>query len=195
MEDEDKVTPGRIRFRYLEDVDKAMPRGWIPYIAGLLDGEGTFSIVKTGKNPSSFQAHIRLQMTHEETVKRFAAMCGVSYLPNPSARGKTPAYYAMIGTQDDVEKLLNMLKKWLITKRRHADLILEFISLKKKLEDITNMHGPSTEKNMLRMVDIYVELRKLNPKDPQRSRVDYDKLRETLRKQVAEYLAARIKRL
>lgn len=181
------MTPGRFRFQKKKDVDKAMPPDRIPYIAGLLDGEGTFSIVQTTKNPPDFTALIRLQMTHEETVRRFADMCGVGSLPNLSARGKSPAYYATIGTQDDVEELLNMLKEWLITKRRHADLILEFISLKKELGNITSMREPSTEKKIrlrARIVDVYIELRKLNPKDPQRRHVNYDKLTETLHQKV-----------
>jgi len=35
----------------IKDVDESMPKERIPYIAGLLDGEGTFSIRKTPKNP------------------------------------------------------------------------------------------------------------------------------------------------
>lgn len=185
------MTPGRIRFQKKKDVDKAMPHDRIQYIAGLLDGDGAFSIASTAKNPPDFAAHIRLQMTHEETVKRFADMCGVSSLPNLSARGKSPTYYAIIGTQDDVKKLLDMLKGWLITKRRHADLILEFISLKKKLKNVVNRRDPSTEKNIRwrhRIVDIYVEVRKLNPKDPQRGHVNYDRIREKLHKEVDDWL-------
>jgi hypothetical protein len=176
------VTPGRYKFRKIKDVDKSMPKEWIPYIAGLLDGEGGFSIKITNKNPPRFQAHIALQMTHEETVKHFAKMCGVTYNRKLSKRGG-PLYYALINTQDDLEKLLEMLSPWLITKKRHAELILRFFSLKKEVRARRKGLDLSTEKNIRsELVDIFVELRKLNPKSP---RIDYNKLREELQKEVA----------
>jgi hypothetical protein len=157
----------------------------IPYIAGLLDGEGGFSIVMTNKKPPRFQAHISLQHTHKETVSKFAKWCGVSPQSRLGPKGGR-LYYTRINTQEDLKKLLEMLKPWLITKKKHAELILNFLSLTGELQSSTKRLDPSRERSIRsEQVDIFVNLRKLNPKDPQRRHVDYEKLREELHKELA----------
>jgi hypothetical protein len=163
-----------------------MEEGRIPYIAGLLDGEGGFSIIRTSKNPPNFHAHISLQMTHKETVERFAEVCGVTY-NSRSPRNRRVLYYALVGTKGDLEKLLGMLSPWLITKKRHAELIRQFLSLKRELQASNEEPNSSTEKNIRsQLVDIHIELRKLNHKDPRARRIDYDELQNELQKKIAE---------
>jgi len=176
---------GKFRFRKIDDVDKTMEEGRIPYIAGLLDGEGGFSIIKTNRKPPRFQAHISLQHTHEETVSKFAEWCGVDYKNRLGKKGRR-LYYTRINTQEDLRKLLEMLQPWLITKKKHTQLILEFLSLTRELQNSAKTLDPSRERGIRsKLVDIYVDLRKLNLKDPQARHVDYEKLREELHKELA----------
>lgn len=180
------MRPHRIFSRKIHDVDESMREDYVPYIAGLLDGEGGFSIIRTSKNRPDFHAHVSLQMTHEETVKRFAEMCGVTYNTR-SPRNRRVLYYAIVGTKDDVENLLKMLSPWLITKKKHAELILQFLSLKRELGASNEELKSSNEKNIRsQLVDIYVELRKLNHKDPHARRIDYKELQKELQKEIAE---------
>lgn len=172
------MTP-RIHARRIRDVDERMPKDRIPYIAGLLDGEGGFSIKITRRDPPDFHAYISLHMNHEETIKLFAEWCGVDFDPKPSKKG-APSYYALIGKEDDLQKLLEMLDPWLITKKRHSQLIQQFLSLKRELR----ARGLSARKSILsEMIRIYIELRKLNPKGPS---ADYNKLEEELHKEITE---------
>ena len=175
----------KFRFRKIDDVDKTMEEDRIPYIAGLLDGEGGFSIKMTNKRPPRFQAHISLQHTHEETVSKFAEWCGVDYKNRLGKKGRR-LYYTRINTQEDLRKLLEMLQPWLITKKKHAELILEFLSLTRELQSSEKTLDPSRERSIRsEQVDIYIDLRKLNLKDPQARHVDYEKLREELHKELA----------
>jgi hypothetical protein len=174
------LTP-RVLLRKKRDIDESMKESTerIPYIAGLLDGEGGFSIIRTTRKSLNFRARISLHMKNEETVKLYAELCGVTYNTKSSKRG-APSYYALINTEDDLQKVLEMLDPWLITKKRHSKLIQQFLSLKRELR----ASGASARKSTLsKMIAIYIELRKLNPKGP---RVDYDELQEKLQRKVIE---------
>ena len=158
------MTKTGMRFKKIGVINPTKLNKYAPYLAGLLDGEGGFSIKANRSKPPSLQAYVTLQMTHEETVKWFADLLSVDYDQRP--RKKTTLYRSGVFTEDDVKILLEAILYWQITKRKHTDLILELFSLKEKLSNPEAYGVDATvEKDIrLRLLDIYSEVRRLNLK-------------------------------
>jgi len=142
-----------------------------PYMAGLIDGEGGIKININHRTPGIiFVASIVLGMTHKETVERIAEIIGTKISCQKKKMPQKPMYMVGIFKQEDVEQILLELMPYLITKRRQAELVLEFIRLKRQ----------GDEKTLDKQFDVYMQVRKLNPRSETiwRSKMDYAKLYE-----------------
>ena len=147
----------RMRPRKTGEIDKAMLTRHAPYIAGLLDGEGTFTIRwnKRARFPS-FQPLIMVSMTNEEVISFLAEKLQVDY--TRKVRKGHRAYYVLrITTKDEIVMILKALSPWLIVKKEHARIILEFIALKEK-------EGLTRREIVCKRVKLYLRIRQLNPK-------------------------------
>ena len=138
------------------------------YIAGLLDGEGTFTIRwnRSARSPN-FQPLIMVAMTHKGVIKYLAETLKVTYETKERINQRT--YYLLrVTTKDDIVMILNALMPYLKVKKEHAKIILELIDLKAR---------PYTRENVTRMTELYLKIRQLNPKG---SPFDPDKLKSDL---------------
>lgn len=146
-----------------------------------MDGEGAFMIKFTaGKKRPYFQPLLVLAMNHEETIRFVADKFGVSSAPvlrkRKSQVGREvkvvvkTTYRTLVSVEDDIKKVLKTLLPSLITKKKQAELILEFIRIKQ------NFSGTKGELRdwFLKQAEIYSKVRSLNPK----GHFDYDKFRK-----------------
>jgi len=170
------MTPTR-RFRKIGEIDKDTLAHYAPYIAGLLDGEGTFTIHwNKGVRCPSFSPLIMISMTNEEAISLLAEKLRVSY--NTKVRKDRRTNYVMrITTRHEIVMILEALKRWLIVKREHAQIILEFIALKERKE------LPRKE-IMSKQAELYLRIRQLNPKGRP---FDPDELRSALKERIENY--------
>jgi len=162
----------KIVFRIVQALGKDAP-----YIAGLIDGEGGIAININHRTPGiDFVASVILGMTHKETIKRMAEVIGTKMSYEKRKLPAKPLYKVRIFKQADIEQILLELIPYLITKRRQAELVLEFIKLKRQ----------GDAKTLKKQFNIYLQIRKLNPRSESvwRSKMDYTKLyKDVLRTQ------------
>lgn len=89
----------------------------LAWLAGLLDGEGSFGISK-----SRYQCSIQLEMTHEPTVLMVAQLfrdMGVTALTYSYAgrvRVHRRSYYVRVNRQADILRVCRALKPYVVTK-------------------------------------------------------------------------------
>ena len=147
-----------IRLRQkIGEIDKNTLAHYAPYIAGLLDGEGTFTIRwNRGTRFPSFYPFIMVSMTNEEVIRFLAKTLQVDF--TRKVRNNRRTYYVLrITTKHEIVMILEALKPWLIVKKEHAQIILEFIALKEK-EELTHKEIVS------KRAELYLKIRKLNLK-------------------------------
>lgn len=170
-----------IRFKRLGDVRSSALYENAPYLAGLIDGEGSFVIHKREhKNRVRFTPMIVLGMTHEETVKFAAGIFNVSYVLQKRQPPNKEMFRFQVRTPTDIEIIATALHEPSITKREQIEVFLEFIPLERIISEIKH-NDPRYRDAYLEMVEKYVELRKLNRrgKPP-----NYEVMQERLKKKV-----------
>jgi len=165
-----------VRFKKVGEIDPDILQQNSQYIAGLMDGEGSFSIISNPKR-LYFRPLLALAMNHEETIKFVADKFGVdskpilrkrkSHVEGEAGTTAKTTYVTRVFVEDDIVKVLTTLLPSLITKKRQAQLILEFIRTKQQFS------GTKARRDLLlKLGEIYVQVRRLNPKG---RRFDYDK--------------------
>lgn len=101
--------------------------GEVPYIAGLMDGEGSFSIV--GCNINGFYPRVVLYNTHFETVKWVRDYFDIGSIqtihPHKNHLGKKIVYRWYL-THRNVIFVVSKLIPYLKIKKKQAELILQF---------------------------------------------------------------------
>jgi len=139
----------------------------IAYCAGIIDGEGSICVTKTKpmqnrKNPLHAPL-IRVGMNKEEPMKflQETFKCGNIYYEGvrKDRPNQNPMYRWVVTNRDDVVKVINMIRGFLIVKRDQADLVKEMclgwvLAHSKK-------HGTYPEE-IQRREDYYNKCRKLN---------------------------------
>lgn len=167
------------RFRKIHDINESLLHEYAGYIAGLLEGEGSFSLhyqKKRGK--MSFQPKIKIGMSDEETIRWLADLLGVNYKPKvQKGYGRKLMYYTQVSTTKELKIILPELLPWLHGKRRQAELLLQFLSLKDRLPEETDVYHE--------MIDIFLELGQLRTKGP---RFNYEAWRKRLQSKAEEML-------
>jgi len=145
------------RFAKIGEIDKSTLAHYAPYIAGLLDGEGTFTLRwNRGARCPSFYPSIMVSMTHEGVIRLLAKAFQVSY--TTKVRSGRRAYHLLrITTKHEMVMILEALRRWLIVKKEHAQIILEFLALKER-EELTPKEIVSKQ------AELYLRIRQLNPK-------------------------------
>lgn len=173
----------RIRiFRKMHDIDPSKLDENSPYIAGLIDGEGSFIIHKSEyENRVRFSPMIVLGMTHEETVKTVADHFGVSCVTRKRRKPLKHMYVFLVRTLSDIKLICETLYPHSITKRKQMELFLKFVELKNRISGRVKHDNPEHKHVYLQMVDKYIELRKLNERGPP---PDYESMRERLKSKV-----------
>jgi hypothetical protein len=163
-------------WRKKKDIDVIDLRKYAAYVAGLMDGEGSFSIINRSKT-LSFNPCIALTMTHQPTVARIADLFGVEP-PIERVSGKKRhknTYSIRVNTQVECLQICRALYGYSITKREPIRLLREFLMLWMSMPD----RGPKPKEKMLKVVELHISSKKAN----RRGRPpNYDKMRERLMK-------------
>jgi len=134
------------------------------HIAALIDGEGSIFIAK-GKGKTSWGYYFVPTITIANNCKELlekareiigagCSPCKLKYWTNMGNR--KVGWYFTIHT-NAIKDLIPQIIDWLVAKRKHAELILEFVNLSSKRR---GKHIPPSK----REEEIYWELKKLNRK-------------------------------
>jgi hypothetical protein len=170
-----------LKFRKVRDINLAiLPNYVVPYLAGLFDGEGTFALKRSGTKNLRFQPVIRIGMTHEETIAFAAGIFGVTYDRRVSKRPYTKDMFILgVTTEKEIRQIATALIPFSRTRHKQLELALEYLSLKDKLPE--DKHDSRSKDVLLRMIDVYIEVAKLNHRGKP---CDYEAIREKLRKKL-----------
>jgi len=106
-----------------------------PYVAGILDGEGSLSIHKTSNQGGSYRLQIVIYGTCVKLMKWLLGNFGGTFYSrenNPSGWGKTShrrIYKWNLSGRANKERFLLGVLPYLIIKKEQAEVALEFIRL------------------------------------------------------------------
>lgn len=135
----------------------------LSYLAGIVDGEGSIEIVKE----SSKNLYYRIKIGIYNTNKDLLTFC-TSIAPTAS-NIKTYNYGP---TRKDVHRvywhgevavaLLNQIYKYLVIKKKHADIALEFYTANETYWKSNSKFGPASPKILTEREAFYQKMKSLN---------------------------------
>lgn len=109
------------------------------YLAGFMDGEGSFSIVKTRQirftvggsevRGIRYQLHIKITNTHENVLKWISANFGGQISAKKLVKHWKPKWELTVTGSAKMERFVLSILPYLIVKREQALVALEFIKL------------------------------------------------------------------
>jgi len=170
-------------YRKILDIDQAQLDYNARYLAGLMDGEGSFLIIAriTEKRRVSFSPCISLKMTHEETIKFAADKFGVNYFPRKGKPGHKDIFDCRVTTKDEIRQICNALSPYSITKKEPIKWLLDYLSEAERRERLTLSQKRSLEDKgiLLGIVDLHIASKKANQRGTKI--VDYEARRKELK--------------
>lgn len=92
--------------------------GETAWVAGLLEGEGSFTSAATPKCPGKVSAGVKLNMVDEDVVRRFAELCeaGHQVRPRPTRNGWQPQWSVQISGETGRE-IMRRVRPWMGARR------------------------------------------------------------------------------
>jgi len=164
--------------RKIHDISTPNLRDHAPYLAGLLDGEGSFMIINP-KDSLTFTPTIALGMTHEATVAWVAKLLGVTYDFNEKREAKHKDVYVLrVNTQKECLQICQALYGYSITKKEPIKCMQNFL----KLQESMPSYGTKRKESLLRIIDLFITCKKANHRGTPRN---YEAIRKKLQKLVA----------
>lgn len=155
---------------YPEDyTDLSLTAFEIGFLVGLIEGEGTVGIIQQRKDPLILHPYLQISNTKSSLLHRCQELLqrGVVYGPY-FAQDKAKGYAFKIATTGRLYRILRTLEPYLLTKRRHAQLVLEFLEINAerhllgRKRDSNGKYAPKLVEYTRRQLEIYNELRELN---------------------------------
>jgi hypothetical protein len=154
-------------------------RKYAQYLAGLMDGEGSFMIINR-KDSLEFSPCIALTMTHKPTIEFAADIFGVDVSERlPKSKKHKIAYAAPVTTQENCLAICSALSTYAITKREPIRLLYEFLELWMDLPPC----GQKRKEYLTKIVDKYIAIKQANHRG---KKVNYETIRNRLLKQIAK---------
>jgi hypothetical protein len=136
------------------------------YVAGIIDGEGAITLYRSPNG--YFQFRVSVSNTNKELLDRIRADFGgleVRAMGNTNPHARTSYQWSINGR--DCIPILEETLPFLIVKRKHAELGLEF------LKECSRGPGRSASpEQMARAAEIAQEMKKHNMKGPQADAVN-----------------------
>ena len=170
-----------LKSRKVTDINWAVLKKNAPYLAGLVDGEGSFIIHINKSKKIRFTPLIRIGMTDKNTIKFVADIFGVDVQEQEMEPPRKKMFYAQVGTTKEILQIIDALREWSKTKLAQMNLLFEFILLKEyALKAKIDLEHRAT---YMKLVDKYIDLRKLNERG---TPPDYKLMRSFLKKRVEE---------
>lgn len=122
--------------------DKQLSATEAAYLAGFFDGEGCFTIGRASRKEHragfSYFALMTASGTHLDTMKALLAMCANGKIQVEKKGRRNPLHktcYRIIFGAKQIRHLLPQIQPYLITKRQQAELLMEFLALKREAQD------------------------------------------------------------
>jgi hypothetical protein len=135
------------------------------WLAGLIDGEGSFRYQRPSPRTLRRQSVLFIEMTDLPTMRRVSDLIGMNiYKRKPQKLNWKPCYQGVLGGQR-LLRLLWEIKPYLVTKACHAWLLLEANVQTKRTLPKDRRHGLSPNEAALRE-GFAAALRYLNQKGP-----------------------------
>lgn len=98
------------------------------YLAGFFDGEGNLRLYSgfSKKSPTSMRAEIAITNNNREILVMIQAQYGGKILERQNTH--RTIYRLYWSNLDGIKGLLKIITPYLVVKRRHAELLLEYVS-------------------------------------------------------------------
>jgi hypothetical protein len=132
----------------LEKIEKA-------YIAGIVDGEGTVTLMRHHKNETP-TPYVTVANNNLPLLKWIRSRVGGLILRKKKKEPHHKDSYTWVVCQDRVLRFLKEIKQYLIIKRQQAELITA------KYKAVTNRSGRYTPKMLERKNRLVAKIRELN---------------------------------
>lgn len=92
----------------------------IAWVAGLLEGEGCFSIYERKNRPNTTDCAIHCEMTDEDVIRKLHNIVGVGNISyRPARRNRQPTWILSVYKKHDIFKILISIMPYM-SKRRLA---------------------------------------------------------------------------
>lgn len=173
----------KVLLKKIDDVNPARLTYYAEYLAGLLDGEASFSLfARKRKHNVTFSACIALGMTHEETIKFVAHVFGVNHKHYKSKKKPHKDVFCLrVTTKFEVEQICLELENRSRTKKHQIKLLREYFELCEDKKSLHRIRDKKERKDItLEMIDVFIELKKANqrgiPPDYEATRQKYKKV-------------------
>lgn len=127
------------------------------YIAGILDGEGSIHICRSH---GYFLPRVGISNTYKPLIAWLKRKIGCDYIhvfKYGYNTHKRPCYYLSFENRQKITALLKTLLPYLIVKRRHAEIMLEYLSLRQQ-----NLSKGQNRVYTEQELALYFKLKKLN---------------------------------
>jgi LAGLIDADG DNA endonuclease family protein len=154
-----------------------------PYLAGLLDGEGSFNLLERGKANLCFRPQIQIAMCHELTIDVVAKVFNVGPVKKKKGEGyHNDSFYIRVTTEKEVQQICETLLRYSITKLEQIKLLLRYFSLKTEKQN-TGCSLTRQKEILIEMVDIFIGIKKLNER-PSKKPPNYEEIKQDLFKRI-----------
>lgn len=127
------------------------------YLAGLIDGEGSISLVVHGKGQLP-QPQLNISNTNLKVLKwvKKKVCCGSIMKKNPRKPNHSVSFTWQISRAGRVMQVLSEIDNFLIIKKPHAKLILN------EYKKVTPRNGRYSKEIMRKKMQLVAKIRKLN---------------------------------
>lgn len=130
----------------------------LAWVAGIMDGEGSFLLNSNGSERNGVSLCLSLQMTDKETVERVCRIIGIGCVIKLRLRNlkHKPLYKWALSTQNAIDAI-RMFRPYLFLKDQQADILIRY------MEEVHCEYGkkPTVDQVYLRNF-LLQEIRKLN---------------------------------
>jgi hypothetical protein len=147
----------------------------LAWVAGIVDGEGSLCILKTRDleyNSLRFYLIISVRMSCKKTILTLRDIFDIGRLyqmKNKIERNRD-SYTWSLSSRWDCEYVLNLIYPYLVTKKKHADIALQFLR-NKKLISATKRPGNILWNSLNdRQINLFMQMQALNKSGHRRYR-------------------------
>lgn len=142
----------------------------VAWAAGILDGEGCISIIRTPPSRSArcrsnrYTFQLKVTMGHKPTVQRLVDLFGGTVQDHQPRTERQNASHSWIAGARIGERALKMMRPYLITKAKEADVGLAFMDLPLAPRGGRWGGKPVPDGLQKKRTELYWRLRRLKPR-------------------------------
>jgi hypothetical protein len=149
---------------------KSLDKNFLPYIAGLIDGEGYIGIIKD--HETTLRVRFSITNINKEVLQKIRNFFGYGFvtLGKKAYHNDRENYQFRVCNHLDLERTLKQVYPYLLIKKKQASLMLEYLNLRKSpFVKIVSRNKRGIIKKVCstrsdREFEIYEEMKKLNAK-------------------------------